>query len=331
MESNITLTNSSVLTSQEHHEFNLHLHSVSAEQWIIFGIAMPTFVGLSLVFNGLIFLVLLKDKIESSLHLLLHCLSCYDIGVALFSFWIYSWPTICLQFNIFQNYLTEIHPLLVPYLFPIWHMTITGSDYLNLATGVERYLATDRNFREDKKIKHHLGCSTNSTKFYIGKILLLTILFNVPAFFELVTLPNNENQLEVYATSLRSHEVYTQMYRLMAEFLIFKVTPWFAFYILWLSLSRRIRYYTTKRAVKRTMTLNQFSEMRDTRIVLGIIGLFYITNVLTFYNSFAHIMHFHVPPIIPLLASLSLVLNSTFKFLIYVIFSSRFRKGVKKL
>ena len=91
------------------------------------------------------------------------------------------------------------------------------------------------------------------------------------------------------------------------------------------------RYYTTKRAVKRTMTLNQFSEMRDTRIVLGIIGLFYITNALTFYNSFAHIMHLHVPPIIPLLASLSLVLNSTFKFLIYVIFSSRFRKGVKKL
>jgi len=79
------------------------------------------------------------------------------------------------------------------------------------------------------------------------------------------------------------------------------------------------------------MTLNQFSEMRDTRIVLGIIGLFYITNALTFYNSFAHIMHLHVPPIIPLLASLSLVLNSTFKFLIYVIFSSRFRKGVKKL
>ena len=99
MESNFTLTNLSVLTSQEHHEFNLHLHSVSAEQWIIFGIAMPTFVGLSLVFNGLIFVVLLKDKIESSLHLLLHCLSCYDIGVALFSFWIYSWPTICLQFK----------------------------------------------------------------------------------------------------------------------------------------------------------------------------------------------------------------------------------------
>jgi len=101
MESNTILipTNTSVLDSEEHLEFNLHLHKVSEEQWIIFGLAMPTFVGISLVFNSLIFVVLLKDKIESSLHLLLHCLSCYDIGVALFSFWIYSWPTICLHFK----------------------------------------------------------------------------------------------------------------------------------------------------------------------------------------------------------------------------------------
>ena len=79
------------------------------------------------------------------------------------------------------------------------------------------------------------------------------------------------------------------------------------------------------------MTVTQFTEMRDTRIVLGIIGLFYITNILTFSNSFCHIMGYHLPKIIPLLANLSLVLNSTFKFLVYVIFSSRFRKGVRKL
>ena len=43
--------------------------------------------------------------------------------------------------------LKEVHPMLVPYLIPVLHMAITGSDYLNLAAAVERYLATDRNFR----------------------------------------------------------------------------------------------------------------------------------------------------------------------------------------
>ena len=41
----------------------------------------------------------------------------------------------------------EVHPLLLPYLIPVLHMAITGSDYLNLAAAMERYLATDRHFR----------------------------------------------------------------------------------------------------------------------------------------------------------------------------------------
>ena len=43
-------------------------------------------------------------------------------------------------FRIFPYYLTKIHPTLVPFLLPVWHMTITGSDYLNLAAVVERLL-----------------------------------------------------------------------------------------------------------------------------------------------------------------------------------------------
>jgi hypothetical protein len=151
-------------------------------------------------------------------------------------------------------------------------MTITGSDYLNLATAVERYLvrhknksdfikdtfdnfltftfqATDHEFRNNKKLKHHLGCSRKTTNFYILKIFLLTVLFNVPAFFELKTSnqdpTDNSTQLldhyEVFETDLRRHEVYTSMYRYMAEFLIFKVTPWFSFLILWMGLNNRIR------------------------------------------------------------------------------------------
>jgi hypothetical protein len=42
--------------------------------------------------------------------------------------------------RIFPDYLTKIHPTLVPFLLPVWHMTITGSDYLNLAAVVERLL-----------------------------------------------------------------------------------------------------------------------------------------------------------------------------------------------
>lgn len=236
----VEVHNSSILHAQEDHFLNLHLHPVSHEQWIIYGLTLPALVGLSLLLNGLIFVVLYRDKIESSLHLLLHCLSCYDIAVALMSFWIFSVPTLLSYLNVGQYYNEILHPQMVPWLLPIWHMAVTGSDYLNLAAACERYLATDRHFKSHQKLKHHLGCSPKSTKFYILKIFCLTVLFNIPAFFELTTIDNDHGEFQVVATELRGHKVYTQMYRLMAEFLIFKVTPWFTFLVLWLSLSRRI-------------------------------------------------------------------------------------------
>ena len=58
---NLTLYNQSTIfkqhaEEQEHKLFNLHLHNVTQDQWIVYGIVMPTFVLLSVIFNGLIFL-----------------------------------------------------------------------------------------------------------------------------------------------------------------------------------------------------------------------------------------------------------------------------------
>ena len=40
--------NSSLLNHEQEDKFlNIHLHSVSYEQWVIYGLAMPTFVGKS--------------------------------------------------------------------------------------------------------------------------------------------------------------------------------------------------------------------------------------------------------------------------------------------
>ena len=43
--------NSSLLNHEQEDKFlNIHLHSVSYEQWVIYGLAMPTFVGKSVLF-----------------------------------------------------------------------------------------------------------------------------------------------------------------------------------------------------------------------------------------------------------------------------------------
>ena len=49
-----------------------------------------------------------------------------------------------------------------------------------------------------------------------------------------------ESVYEVLTSSLRRNDIYNKMYRLMAEFLIFKATPWMSFLILFLTMNQRI-------------------------------------------------------------------------------------------
>ena len=67
----------------------------------------------------------------------------------------------------------------------------------------------------------------------------------------------------------RFHDIYVKMYRLMAEFLIFKVTPWLAFLILFLSLKDRISNYVGTKAGRRSLTVEHYQEIMDSRIIIG--------------------------------------------------------------
>ena len=208
----------------------------------------------SLVFNILIIAALNRVKESSpSLDMILRHLSFYDIAVTILSFFLYTVPTVLKYNDIGSNYLNQTHPSMIPYLIPLLHMAITGCDYLNVAMVGERYLAIDRYYQDNKNI--HQGCLPSKTKYYIFCIQLLTVAFNVPGFWELKTIiandvmtPTDSHEMtpsfgqmyEVVPTCLRHHKVYESMYRLMAELLIFKITPWITFLVLFLTIKSRI-------------------------------------------------------------------------------------------
>ena len=172
--------------------------------------------------------------------------------MAVLSTWLYSLPLLLYG----TEYAQWFHPQLVPYLYPFLHMAITGCDYLNLTAAAERLLAVDRDFKAVKD--DHEGCTPRRTKFYIFAIQVMTVLFNIPGFWELqnvafedsgfeggdtaVMVRGGANATVVTATPLRYHKVYKDMYKLTAELLIFKVTPWVAFLVIFLTLKAKIRY-----------------------------------------------------------------------------------------
>merc|ERR1712141_351070 len=127
----------------------------------------------------------------------------------------------------------------------------------------------------------------------------------------------SDHVYEVVPTCLRHHKVYESMYRLMAELLIFKITPWITFLVLFLTIKSRIGYFS-KRRNRRFLTNRQYHELKDARLVLGTIVLFYLANVLPFYVSFCHILKLHPSYEAAKLSHFGLVINSSLKFLIYI-------------
>ena len=85
--------------------------------------------------------------------------------------------------------------------------------------------------------------------------------------------------------------------------------------------------YFSKRRNRRFLTNRQYHELKDARLVLGTIVLFYLANVLPFYVSFCHILKLHPSYEAAKLSHFGLVINSSLKFLIYIALSRRLRIG----
>ena len=74
--------------------FNPHINPVTEEQWIAYGLTIPVLLGLSLILNGLILLLLHKDKLESSMNIVLKAIAVTDIFIVVLLFWILSIPAL---------------------------------------------------------------------------------------------------------------------------------------------------------------------------------------------------------------------------------------------
>ena len=61
----------------------------------------------------------------------------FPIPTHITAVWTFAIPVWCQHFELGLDYLQDLHPFLVPFLMPVFHMFITGSDYLNLASTLD--------------------------------------------------------------------------------------------------------------------------------------------------------------------------------------------------
>ena len=134
-----------------------------------------------------------RIKIQRNFHSLMLCLATFDLVYISVSIIIFSLP------HFSDSYLTSgAYFYIMPWALPIAQIGSTGSIYFTMAMTIERYLTVCHPFY------HHSHAWP--TRCYVLPILLFSIFYNMPRFFELETKyhdPNDNNS--TLATSLHNN------------------------------------------------------------------------------------------------------------------------------
>ena len=113
------------------------------------------------------------QKKQLTFHRLMILLSGFDTVYILLSALLFTVP------GLSEDYMVRYHPHVVPIAIPVIQVALTGSVYCTTAISIERYLIVCKPF---------LAASNSwSAKRYIIPILIISIVYNVPRFFELST------------------------------------------------------------------------------------------------------------------------------------------------
>jgi len=136
---------------------------------------------------------------------ILTCLAVYDLLFEVCAIFMYSLP------HLSTTYTSSIFPFLVPYLLGLIHIALMGSIYTTIAVAVERAVTVCAPFTNIQICRGYV---------YILPIIFLSVVYNIPKFYEVETTTHCELLLDgtvnyfphYKRTSMRSKADYSIIY-----------------------------------------------------------------------------------------------------------------------
>jgi len=130
---------------------------------------------LGIIGNLCIIGIFTRLRNRQTFHRLMILLATFDTLYILFSFFIFSLPSIFKSYDdsAFYNYL-------LPVILPLNHIALTGSVYSKLSITIERYLIVCHPF--------YVWSHNWKARLYIIPIIIFSIVYNIPKFFEIETM-----------------------------------------------------------------------------------------------------------------------------------------------
>ena len=149
--------------------------SKSITEFILERVLLIIIGCLGIVGNLCIIGIFTRLRNRQIFHRLMIMLASFDTLYILFSFFIFSLPSIFKSYDdsAFYNYL-------LPIILPLNHIALTGSVYSKLSITIERYLIVCHPF--------YVWSHNWKARVYIIPIIIFSVVYNIPKFFEIETI-----------------------------------------------------------------------------------------------------------------------------------------------
>ncbi|XP_067139279.1 FMRFamide receptor [Centruroides vittatus] len=173
------------------------------------GVAIIVVVILGCIGNIMSLFVLSRPELRSSINCGLQGLAVFDTLLIATSLFIFGFPGLGQKIKSFQHHYGYIYLKMVPVLYPLAHIAKTGSIWTTVIVTVERYVAVCH------PLKARSICTCSRARFCNFFILLFSIGYNVPRFFEVEVKSFNDTNNETCLacpTQFRTNETYYRVY-----------------------------------------------------------------------------------------------------------------------
>eukprot|EP00092_Neocalanus_flemingeri_P009194 GFUD01009895.1.p1 GENE.GFUD01009895.1~~GFUD01009895.1.p1 ORF type:complete len:351 (+),score=72.97 GFUD01009895.1:191-1243(+) len=224
----------------------------------------------------------------------------------------------------FSGFATQVHHHLFPYfLYPLHNILLTCSIFMTISISIERYLAIFHPLvYRNRSYSWNLSC-------HILPVLALSVIINIPKFFESVVRYDGENSY-IDLTELRFTRSYVVYYQNWFRFLVLGLVPM----LLLIFLNLRVFMAINSRK-------SSSKEMTYSTILLLIVAIFILCHLPRVALNFHEVLEFEQidqcgPPVWSLIFSVfsnSLLpaINSTINFFIYFLAGKKFRNSLLNL
>lgn len=285
------------------------------------GILLNVVGVLGILGNILSMIILSRPQMRSSINYLLIGLARCDTVLILTSILLFGVPAIYPYTGYLRYYYLRLLPEISQVVYPIAMSAQTASVYLTLTVTLERYVAVCHPLRA------RALCTYGRARIYVVVIIIFSICYNVPRFFEVNISEYNDREFGfVYcigASELRSNISYISFY-IHWMYLIF------IYFIPFLSITffNSMIYQQVRKANRERQKLSR-TEKREiglATMLFCVVIVFLCCNILALLNNVIESFSGDIYDPVVKTSNLLVTINSSVNFIIYVIFGEKFKR-----